>query len=406
MRSIRRQQDRNTKPSETVVEHSPAEEPSPSLRVNFEHRPGLSENADPLLVLASPTTGLCGVFDGLGSAGAEMVTTLAGPRSGAWVAARAAREAVHSCTDLLSVRSPAWHAGFDESNAYVEQPPSAPRPDLTTELRAAIQRKLAERAAESRVVNSGVKNPVMKSLPTTMAAAWFDLDAGEVTAAWAGDSRVYMLMPMSGLQQVTTDDLETNADALECLTHDSPMSNYISAGTDFTIHEKRINFDPPAILFAASDGCFGYVATPLHFELMLLSTMNGALSWQDWQERLQAAIERVAGDDASLAGFAVGWRDFSECREAYAPRRLQCADQARNYDALATEVSRLQQSLGSAKADLATARQRLWDEYRTSYESLLSTPVRDVSRGDGGRPVVPRPSHAGSGRPSGGAARS
>jgi hypothetical protein len=379
MRALRRQQDRKTKPPELVVEHSPAAEPSPSLRVNFEHRPGLSQAAEPLLVLASPTIGLCGVFDSAGGAGAETVTAPAGTRGGTWAAARAAREAVHSRTDLLSVGSRAWHAGFDESRAYVEQPPSAPRPDLTTELLGAIQRKLAEKTAEGRARNSGDKSPLMKTRPATMAAAWFDLDAGEVTAAWAGDSRVYMLMPVSGLQQVTTDDLETGADALEDLTQDSPMSNCISADTDFTIHERRINFDLPAVLFAASDGCFGYVATPLHFELMLLSTMNGALSWQDWQERLQAAIERVAGDDASLAGFALGWRDFSECREAYAPRRLQCADQARNYDALATGVSRLQQSLESATADLATARQQLWDEYRTSYESLLSTRVRDVS---------------------------
>jgi serine/threonine protein phosphatase PrpC len=375
------------KSREAVAEHPSAAEPCPSLRVNFEHRPGLGEDAEPLLVLASPTTGLCAVFDGLGSAGAEMFTTPAGPRSGAWVAAQAAREAVRSRTDLLSVRSRGWNVGLGESNPYVEQPPPAPRPDLSTEILAAIARKLPDKA-ENGAGSSRVKSRLIKALPTTMAAAWFDLDAGEVTTAWAGDSRVYILMPTAGLRQVTTDDLETGADALENLTQDSPMSNCISAGAGFTIHERHLNFDPPAILLAASDGCFGYVPTPLHFELMLLSTMSGALSWQDWQERLQAAIGRAAGDDATLAGFALGWRDFSECRDAYAPRLRRCADQARNYDALATEVSRLQPRLESARAGLATARQQLWDEYRTSYESLLSTRVRHLSAGDG----APRPS--------------
>jgi hypothetical protein len=382
MSLIRHRPEREAKPREAIAGPPPAAESCPSLRVSFAYRPAQGEDAEPLLVLASPGTGLCGVFDGLGSAGAEMITTSAGPRSSGWAAARAAREAVRSRTDLLSVRSPGWQASIDESGSYVEQPPSAPRSDLAAEFLAVIQRKLAETAAEIGAGNPRAKGRL--SLPTTMAAAWFDLEAGQAAAAWAGNSRVYLLMPDSGLQQVTTDDLETGTDALAALTQGSPISNCISAGTNFTIHERRISFDPPAVMFAASDGCFGYVATPLHFELMLLSSMHAALSWPDWQERLQAAIEGVAGDDATLAGFALGWRDFGECRDAYAPRLRRCADQARNYDATATEVSRLRQRLESAQADLVTARQQLWDGYRAGYENLLSTRVRDLSGADGG----------------------
>ena len=83
-----------------------------------------------------------------------------------------------------------------------------------------------------------------------------------------------------------------------------------------------------------------------------------------------------------------GWPDFGECRDAYAPRFRRCADQARNYDLAATEVARLRQRLESAQAGLVTTRQQLWDEYRTGYESLLSTPVRDLSGADGGPPAT------------------
>src|ERR1700684_3102135 len=131
MRTIRREPDHPMKPAEAVAEHPPAEMPSPSIRVNFEFRPGFGEDAEPLLVLASAATGLCGVFDGLGSAGTALVTGPAGTHSGARMAARAAREAVHSRTDLLSVRSRGWQPGPSEATAYVEQPPSVPRPDLT-----------------------------------------------------------------------------------------------------------------------------------------------------------------------------------------------------------------------------------------------------------------------------------
>jgi len=386
MSLIRHRPERGTKPPGAIAGPPPAAESCPSLRVSFEYRPGQGEDAEPLLVLASPGTGLCGVFDGLGSAGAEMITTSAGPRSSAWAAARAAREAVRLRTDLLSVRSPGWPASIDESGPYVEQPPAAPRSDLAAELLAVIQWKLTETAAEIGAGNPRVKGRL--SLPTTMAAAWFDLGAGEAAAAWAGNSRVYLLLPDAGLQQVTTDDLETGDDALAALAQGSPISNCVSAGRDFTIHERRISLDPPAVMFAASDGCFGYVATPLHFELMLLSSMHAALSWTDWQERLQAAIEGVAGDDATLAGFALGWQDFGECRDAYAPRFRRCSDQARNYDVAATEVARLRQRLESAQAGLVTARQQLWDEYRTGYENLLSTPVRDLSGADGRPPAA------------------
>jgi len=93
---------------------------------------------------------------------------------------------------------------------------------------------------------------------------------------WAGDSRAYLLDPRAGAQQLTTDDIKSGADAMRNLTDDSVMSNCISASADFHINHRAVELEAPFVVLCATDGCYGYLPSPMHFEQLLLSTMAAA----------------------------------------------------------------------------------------------------------------------------------
>ena len=337
------------------------------LVIEYERRPGRGEDAPPICILWSSFNGLIGVFDGLGGAGGDTTTAFDGTeRTGAWIASRLAALAVQKCASLV-------HATEDP-----DVDGAADRTDFANVVKQAIRNEIDEFAAQTVEEKTRIRSRLLKALPTTMAISWFDLTRGEFTAIWAGDSRVYILRPDVGLQQITTDDLKTNADALENLTQDSPMSNFISANADFILHQRRLHLRANTILLAASDGCFAYVHTPLHFEFMLLSTMRDAADWNDWNARLTTAIKNVTADDATLSAIAIGWPDFSSCQYDYTRRFEWCADRVNAYRAQLEKVEGLQNDLTRAKNDLDNGRQRLWKEYRQSYEDLLRAPEQHI----------------------------
>ena len=103
---------------------------------------------------------------------------------------------------------------------------------------------------------------------------------------WAGDSRAYVVTA-DGVAQLTTDDLRDPGDALANLRRDSVVSNAMSADTDFHVSYRRVSCDAPFLLVGATDGCFGYVPTPMHFEHLLLRALAGARSTQAWSTALQ-----------------------------------------------------------------------------------------------------------------------
>lgn len=374
-------------------------EPTPWLYgmvVDHEHHEpaGAGEDAPPIWTFpqsANGLNGLIGVFDGLGGAGGETVRSADGSeRTGAWLASRQARNIVLDVYRQLIGRvrapQPAGRSG-DLYGQQVELPEFRPPFDFADELRRALQDGLIRYAAEIHAGGSGrLKSKLIKTLPTTMAICVCDLSSQEYKAIWAGDSRVYCLQPDAGLQQVTTDDLKTNADAMQNLTQDAIMSNCLSASADFVLQERRFPLPPNCMLIAATDGCFGYVKTPLHFEYMLLSTMRDAQSFPDWKERLEAAIIQVTSDDSTLSAVAIGWPDFAACRERFAERFQWCARRVQSLDAKRGTVGSLEKELAQAREELTTLTQDLWEEYRRTYEAPARGKTRVVSNGRDGDP--------------------
>ncbi len=277
-----------------------------SIGVWTERVQGKGEDAEPLLVHHVPTgEGLAAVFDGAGGAGASIAHELPGGprRSGAWVGARVARSATES-----------W---FRATVAGRGSGSGGPAGDAAT-LSRHMTRLLAPMRPDrpSRLVGG-----VRRELPTTMAAVRYRRAGSRVgcRVLWAGDSRAYLLSSGTGLQALTRDHT-AETDALEQLVQDPPMTNVICADRAFRIDQSDTSFELPCVLVCATDGFFGYVDTPAHFERHLLRALQDARDTADWADLLCARVAEYTGDDASLTAVALGYRHFEDLRSAFARR--------------------------------------------------------------------------------------
>lgn len=307
-----------------------------AIGVWTEKKPDLGEDADPLLVHQfSSNEGMLAVCDGAGGAGAGSAgrTEDGVERSHAWVGARLTRALVED-----------WFVGTD-------------RVDGT--LRDHIAHGLASVRPASR---SKIRGTMNRELPSTLAALRYRVREKHVewVSSWAGDSRCYLLLPATGLHQLSRDDTESS-DALELLTSDPPMTNMVCADRPFRISEKHDEAELPCLLLCATDGFFGYVTTPAQFEHVLLRTLERAPTPKGWAETVAAEVIGYTGDDASLVVLALGFRDFDELRDAMRGR-LEALEHA------------LQPVLAVAEGDgeaLKREREASWAAYRLDYESLM-----------------------------------
>ncbi|HKS44284.1 MAG TPA: serine/threonine protein phosphatase [Amycolatopsis sp.] len=264
-----------------------------------ESRAGQGEDAEPLLAHHVPTgTGIVGVFDGLGGSGAalEYRSGNGTPRSGAWTGSRVAKIAVESWFRATLDGTPGNTPSLDEHIA------------ATFTLKRPVTR--------SKLVGT-----MRMNLPTTMAAIRYERsgDQVECTALWAGDSRAYTLQPWGGMHALTRDHT-VETDALEQLNQDPPMTNVLCAGKEFVLDSHTVRVTLPAVLVCATDGFFGYVDTPAHFEFHLLDTLARAWDGRDWARRLAERVVSYTGDDASLSLVGFGYRSLDQLRDSFAPR--------------------------------------------------------------------------------------
>ena len=337
-----------------TVTRSPAG-PRLALGFNLAKIADHGEDADPI-VRHGRHLGLVAVFDGMGGAGGTVYETADGPRTGAYLASRVARDVVEP--RMLRLLDPEWNLDG----------PAAAR-----DLQRAVKQSLVETLAELNAPTSGLRSRLIRALPTTMAMMALqrrDSHGDQWTGhlLWSGDSRVYVFDWQSGAHQLTTDDIRDAGDAMVNLRQDSVLSNVISADTEFVVRHREVQLDAPFVAIAATDGCFGYLPSPMHFEHLVLAALRDSEDANGWSAAMQSAISSVTGDDAAMGLLAVG-ADHAELQDLFAARTAELERQwIHPLDQLGAQVRRAEQELDEARRRQVTGQARLWGAYKAEYE--------------------------------------
>ena len=199
-----------------------------------------------------------------------------------------------------------------------------------------------------------IRGSMVRTLPTTSAAAIVSQDAEGmlVTVTWAGDSRVYLLDD-EGLAQLTVDDSSV-PDPMENVYEDGLLRNLLCADRNVKLHSLTLRPKLPFALLCATDGCYGYLSTPMEFEGLLLQDLLAAENPAHWEQLMAGHIGSVAGDDYSICLASFGYGSFENLKERMQPR-----------------LSWLQQyfldPVSQLPLDDRNSRMAMWQQYRGPY---------------------------------------
>ena len=290
---------------------------------------------DSYLNLISGDRLLLAVFDGSGGLGSREYEAFDN-HTGAYIASRAVCGALHD-----------W---FLRCDRFPGDEPSVQKISLAImEAYGSCTRSLKERFS--------LKGSMVRDFPTTLAAAVLESEPGQFRAnvLWAGDSRVY-LWDRHSLCQLTEDDAGAQ-DALKNLYEDAQLTNVLSSDGKFMLHSKLLRLNRPSVLFAATDGCFGYVPSPMDFEYLFLGCICDADSPAKMRSLLNERIRELAGDDYSLSAGILFYDSYKALRaDAEARRKELYEDQIRKLDARRDDFQLMEQC---------------WSGYREGYERYL-----------------------------------
>lgn len=273
---------------------------------------------------------LLGVFDGCGGSGAKKYPVYQN-RTGAYMGARAVAGATRQ-----------W---------FEQLPPLVDCDENGKALKDAIVKSMTVCRKNCGNQDSKIRGSISKKFPTTAAVARCTVLHEEmlVECYWAGDSRVYLL-DEDGLAQLTADDLD-NLDAYENISGDGVLTNVISASKPFALHGRSMTPRKPFFIFAATDGCFGYIPSPMEFEEVLLEQLVMAESMKNFEEGLRLKLAETAGDDFTLVGAAFGFDTFLN---------MQACLEKRYHTLIRRYLSGISQSDPES-------RRRIWKQYQEDY---------------------------------------
>ena len=245
--------------------------PSVSFKFCTAKVAGEGEDADPILRVG-PDLGLLGVFDGMGGAGGRVYDTPDGRHSGAYIASRFARNVVERL--MLELIKPEWNLDG---------------PATAAELHRLLASSLAARLDELKARNgSAIK--LVKALPTTMTLAVLQRT----------DSRGHLRLPsvlgrrlprLRGRPGGRAAPAHHRRPALGWGRDAQPHRRLGDEQLHLSRHRVPDNHrqvgSTPFLLLGATDGCFAYVRSPMHFEHLLLSTLQEARDAEAWRRALE-----------------------------------------------------------------------------------------------------------------------
>lgn len=284
------------------------------------------------------SAGMIGVFDGCGGAGAKKHDCYSG-KTEAYIASR--------------LCSGAFYDSFRRNF-----PTDMPAEKLADEI---FLPTALHQLSENEPDQDGfrITGSMVRTLPTTAAVALIRHSKGnmlEVSAFWAGDSRVYIL-DKTGLAQLTQDDTSVS-DPMENLYEDGVLKNIFCSDRNVKLHTKTITLRPPFMVLAATDGCFGYVSTPMEFEGMLLHSLLNADNPTQWEQKLQEMIGQTAGDDHTICLAAFGYPSFVSMQRNLSKRYEEILKAYLN-------------PITELPTEDRESRQKLWQQYRGDYMRYL-----------------------------------
>ena len=269
-----------------------------------------------------------GAFDGCGGLGSKTCPTISN-KTEAYLASRAVSNAVKQWFRYNFSIGFKWDV--DSLKKYI-----------------CANLKLCQSCADETGLK--LKGTMVRPFPSTIAMITFQIDKGKLSTEhfWAGDSRTYVLDSF-GIGQISIDDIK-GEDAMTNLTRDGALTNVLSADGKFFIHKAHFEPSHPCIMLCSSDGCFGYVSSPMEFELMILSSLEKSNCVDEWQRTLNDEISSRSGDDQTLALAAFGFSSFREMKKYFYDR----------YKAVLAVVQKFE------NAD-AGEKQLLWEQYKPGY---------------------------------------
>ena len=276
--------------------------------------------------------GVIGVFDGCGGLGARVCQN-AQDKTEAYLAARAVGSAVRTWFYLNHVTDENWNA------------------DLLKEIIVSKLKVCEENSGESQIK---LKGSLIRPFPSTVALVTFRKVADGILSKhiWAGDSRTYVV-DRYGLGQVSIDDIK-GEDAMSNLSKDGALTNVVSADSNFVLHSKELMLKEPCIVMSATDGCFGYVSSPMEFEKMILESLIMSNSVSEWKKTLQADIANRAGDDQTISVAVFGFSSFEDTQKYYDERYKWVCACVNMFDNANTDQ-----------------KQQLWQEYKKDYYRFI-----------------------------------
>lgn len=314
----------------------------------IEKREGHGEDSTPLSIIKENFYAV-GVFDGMGGSGAAICKSEFGNNhTKAYVASRIIQEAI-SC--------------------YIENAKNIK--DINSDgIKSTVIGRLEQEKSHYPAKASGLRTKLVRDYPTTLAittAFKDEEDSYIINSYWAGDSRNY-LWTTDGFYQISKDDLDTEHDPLENLRNDGALSNCVCADRDFVINNKKIIVANKFVILSATDGCFNYFATPMHFQEVLLTGLKLSENVVEWENFCKDEFSDVTGDDISISLIAVGFKDFNDLKDTFNQSTIVGVDEIKNVQ---DKIKRLLSEIETAKESLEVLIQSGWDEYKNSYMKYL-----------------------------------